>query len=572
MPISKVLKVNSDAELLSYIINANPELSSEIDLPVQGQSLAPIGKIIVSNERFKNAFINTINLIGLTVIDRNYWENPWKGFTDRGTLRFGQTVRELFVEMAKVFDYQATVNNPTNFLTNVVPDVFNYLHELNFQKYYKTTTSDEEIAMAFSEEGGLMRLIEQIVQSLYKGYSYDMYIVSKYMLCRRILDGTVTSIEIDNYGSLTNRQRVSFIKNVSSKMKFLSPNYNPAGVHNSSDFNDQILIMNTDFEADYDTDVLATSYFMDRAQFKTNYALIDGFNNHDTARLLEVLGSQYVPFTEGELTALAAIPCVIVDREWFQIYTYSLDNASDPAGDGTRKTSFFNPETLRNNHWLHAWKVFSTSPFMQAVVFTKDVAPAVSAIDVSPATADVSAGQNVQMTAAVTTTGFANKSVLWEITADSETDPEKQATINQNGLVKIPAGHAKYNAGTQGDYRMAISTALVTSESITIDGITYTADASDDTAAKQASAIAALFSGSVKYTVSVVSSTTVKFLEKSGKYGEGAPTYDDSAMTTGKVTWSTQTEGVATNTGQIVVKATSVFNKTTNDTATLTVK
>ena len=35
MALNKVLKVNNDTELLSYIINVTPELSSEIDLPVQ---------------------------------------------------------------------------------------------------------------------------------------------------------------------------------------------------------------------------------------------------------------------------------------------------------------------------------------------------------------------------------------------------------------------------------------------------------------------------------------------------------------------------------------------------------
>lgn len=464
MPYTKgAIKANNDAELLSYIINVTPELREEIDLPVQGESIAPIGKIIVSNERYKNAFLNTINLIGLTVIDRVSWENPWRVFTDRGRINFGQTVRELFVEMAKVYDYQSTVDNPTNFLANVVPDVFNYLHELNFQKYYKTTTSDEEIAMAFTEEGQLMDLIEKIVRSLYVGYEYDMYIVSKYMLCRRILDGTVTPVEIDGYGSLTSRERVSAIKNVSNLMTFLSPNYNPAGVHVASAFDDQILIMNTDFQADYDTSVLATSYFMNEAQFKSNYALIDGFNNHDTARLLEVLGDQYVAFTETELTALANIPCVIIDRQWFQVYTYSLDNASDPAGDGTRRTSFFNPETLRNNHWLHAWKVFSTSPFMPAAVFTKDVTPAVSAVSVSPSTAVVTPGQSLKLSATVTATGFANKAVQWSVTTSTE---GAKASIKQDGTLTIDKdtqGQASFTVTAKSVYNTAVSgTATVT--------------------------------------------------------------------------------------------------------------
>lgn len=436
MPLSKVLKAANDSELLSYIINVTPELATEIDLPVQGESIAPIGKIIMSNERFKNAFINTINLIGLTVIDRNYWEDPWEGFTERGTLNYGQSVRELIVDIADVYDYNTYANNPTHFLQNVVPNVYNYIHEVNYQKFYKTTTSDEQMAMAFNTEGGLMDLIEKIIGSLYEGYKYDKYIVNKYMLCRRILDGTITSVEIDGYGSMTPRQRVAFIKNISNKMTFRSPNYNPAGVRVATPFADQIMILNTDFEADLSTDVLATSFFIDQAKFKTDLALIDGYGNHDTARLTELLGSAYIPFTDAELTALAGIPCVIIDREFFQDYNYSLDNAVDVATNGTHSTNFYNPETLKNNHWLHTWKVVSTSPFKQAVVFTKDVTPAVSSVTVSPSTAVVTQGQSLQLSATVVTTGFANKAVTWTVATSTE---GADATITEAGVLTISA-------------------------------------------------------------------------------------------------------------------------------------
>ena len=294
MGLNKVLKVTSDSELLSFIINTTPELASVIDLPVQGESIAPIGKIIMSNERMKNAFINALDLIGLTVIDRNYWEDPWEGFTNRGTLNYGQSVREMIVDIADVFDYNQYANDVDHFLENVVPNVYNYVHEVNYQKFYKTTTSDEQMAMAFNTEGGLFDLIEKIVTSLYEGYKYDKYIVNKYMLCRRILDGTVTSVKIADYSSLTPRQRVSFVKNVSSMMTFRSPKYNPAGIRIATSFEDQIMILNTDFEADMSTEVLATSFFRNDAEMKTNLALIDGYNTHDTARLAELLGSAYI--------------------------------------------------------------------------------------------------------------------------------------------------------------------------------------------------------------------------------------------------------------------------------------
>lgn len=438
-------KATSNAELLSYIMNIEPTLKQEIGLPVQGEDIAPIGKIIVNNERYKNAFINAVNVIGLDMIDRNYWEDPWEEFTNNGYLRYGDSAREMVVDIADVFDYNKFVNDPDHFLENQVPNVLQYIHPLNYQKFYKTTTSDEQIAMAFANEGGLLTLIDEIISSLYEGYKYDKYIVNKYMLCRRILDGTVTSVQIANYASLTPRERVSAMKNVSSLMTFRNPKYNPAGLRIATPFKDQIMIMNTDFESTLTTEVLATSYFLNEASFKTNLALIDGYGNHDSARLLEVLGDQYVPFTEGELAELDTIPASIIDREWFQNKTYSLDGAMETqvedvmssSSAGIRRTSFFNPETLRNNHWLHYWGIKSTSPFKQAVVFTTE-SVGVTSVTVSPATASLASGQvgKLTLTATVVTTGFANKAVVWTV---DDSSAEDGVVITQDGELTVPA-------------------------------------------------------------------------------------------------------------------------------------
>ena len=436
MALNNVLRVNSSSELMSFIINQNPELSSNIDLPVQGESIIPIGKMILSNQRYKNAFLNTINVIALTVISRNYFKNPWEEFTEKGSISYGQTVRELAVDIADVNDYNYYVNNATHFLNTVVPNVYNYLHELNFQKFYKTTTSDEQLAMAFTSEAGLMDLVEEIVNSLYKGYEYDKFLVNKYMLARRIVDGTITPVEIDGYGSLTPRQRVAAIKTVSNKMAFMSPNYNPAGLRRATAFEDQYLIVDANTEAEYTTEVLATSYFRNDAEYRTNLALVDDWTSWDSARLSEVLGSAYTEFQEGELTALGNIAGVVISREFFKNYTYALDNAAE--ADNTRVTMFYNPETLKANHWLHAWKIFSTSPFEQAAVFTKDVTPNVTAIDVSPATATVSAGNTLQLSATVTAAGFANKAVTWEVTTAAGETAGHKVTVDLNGLVSIP--------------------------------------------------------------------------------------------------------------------------------------
>lgn len=72
---------------------------------------------------------------------------------------------------------------------------------------------------------------------------------------------------------------------------------------------------------------------------RANLKLIDDFTNHDTARLAEVLGSQYVSFTDSELSQLANVPAVLISREWFMDYDYALDNA----GAETKMTEFYNP-------------------------------------------------------------------------------------------------------------------------------------------------------------------------------------------------------------------------------------
>ena len=434
MSIKKgTLKAKNSAELLSYIINVTPELRDEIDLPVQGASIKPIGRIIVNNERYKNAFINTVNLIGLTVIKRNGWDNPWD-FTKRGTLRFGQQVRELILDLADVYDYNTYANDVDKFLENSVPDVYNYIHEINFQKWYRITTSDEQVAMAFDSEESLLNFIDETIGMLYQSLMYDEFLVDKYMLCRRLLDGTVTARYIDDFATLTPRERVTIMKGVSNKMTFRSRNFNPAGIRRATSFDNQIMILNTEYDAEITTEVLATSFFRNDAEMKIQARLIDSFYETDEERLAEVLGDAYIPFTEAEKAKLASVPAVIISNEWFMDYDYALTSESeDLEGNtvaGRKYTEFYNPSTLKNNHFLHYWGVKSTSPFENAVVFTT-IEGSVDSITVSPETATVSAGLSVDMVATVETTGFVNKAVVWSLSDGAE------ATIDTKGHLVV---------------------------------------------------------------------------------------------------------------------------------------
>ena len=108
-------------------------------------------------------------------------------------------------------------------------------------------------------------------------------------------------------------------------------------------------------------------------------------------------------------------------------YYYALDGVSE-----TKSTEFYNPVTLKNNHFLHIWKCFSSSPFENNAVFTKDNVT-VNSVSVNPNPVTSSVGQSVQFTANVVTTGFANKAVTWSSSND-------KVTIDAFGKAQILEG------------------------------------------------------------------------------------------------------------------------------------
>lgn len=433
----KSLKVTNNEELISFIINETPELKGELDLPVQGQGTKKYGEIIMNNERYKNAFINAINLIGLTIIKRNEWENPWESFANQGTLKYGQQIREMITDLAKVFDYNKEYNNKTKFLESFVPDVYSYLHEVNFQKVYATTINEAELLMAFDSDDGLLDFIADVIQNLYETFNYDKYQMDKYQLARRLVNGTITPVQIENFENLTPIQILTKMKSYSNKLTFKKPNFNPAGIRKATPFNKQIVMLDTDGEAEYTTEVLSKTFFKNEAEFKTNLALIDGFGEFDVERLKELLEDDFIEFTQEEIEQLQNVAGLILSDKWFMDFYKALNSNNT---DGKTKIEFINPTTLERNIFLHVHMALSTSPFENAIVFVKNK-PSITSVEVSPSELSVSSGQTIKLNAKVVAVGMANKAVQWSV-EKSDGDTEKSKVIvDQKGNVTIPSDY-----------------------------------------------------------------------------------------------------------------------------------
>lgn len=145
----------------------------------------------------------------------------------------------------------------------------------------------------------------------------------------------------------------------------MSSKYNEAGVQTTTPRARQVCFLDAMFDAQYDVNVLAAAFNMEKAEFIGSRFLIDDFTTFDNARW-DVIRSESTGLetvTAAELAIMADVIGVFVDENWFQIY----DNMS-------KFTEKYVAAGLRWNYFYHNWKTISTSPFSNAVVFVKSTA------------------------------------------------------------------------------------------------------------------------------------------------------------------------------------------------------
>lgn len=409
--ILNVIRNNATVNYQNYV----PEATADAD------SIREIGAVIMDNPQLQNEFLSAlVNRIGRVLITSKMYDNPWSMFK-KGTLEFGETIEEIFVNIAKPFQFDPNVAE-TNLFKREIPDVRSAFHIMNYQKYYKTTIQNDQLRQAFLSWQGITDLIAKIVDSMYTGANYDEFQTMKYMLAKHILNGRMYPVTIPAVTEANMKSIVSTIKGVSNNYEFMSNKYNVAGVQNFSKKNDQYLLINSKFDATMDVEVLASAFNMDKAQFTGQRVLVDSFGSLDIERLNILFADDptYTEISESDLQALDAIPCVLVDKEWFMIF----DNFYN-------FTEQYNGEGLYWNYWYHVWKTFSISPFANNALFIPGV-PAVTSVTVSPANATVKAGQTISLSAIVQTEYFAPQSLNWS--SDTE-----GVTVSKGGLVTVGA-------------------------------------------------------------------------------------------------------------------------------------
>jgi hypothetical protein len=414
---------NSSVDILNAIRN-NASINYKDYVPqatADSDSIREIGAVIMDYPALQNEFLSAlVNRIGRVILTSKSYDNPWAMFK-KGMLEFGESIEEIFVNIANPFQYDPHVAE-TNVFKREIHDVRSAFHIMNYQKFYKATISNDQLRQAFLSIDGITDLIAKIVDAMYSGANYDEFQTMKYMLAKHILNGLMNPVTIPPINSENMNSIVSTIKGVSNKFTFLNSKNNFAGVMNHTPKQEQYLLVNSQFDATMNVEVLASAFNMDRAEFDGHHVLVDSFGDLDIERLNILFADDptYTGISAEELKALDAIPCVLVDSDWFMIF----DNYQN-------FTEQYNGEGLYWNYWYHVWKTFSVSPFSNNAVFVAGT-PVVNKVTVTPSEATVSAGGQLQLSVTVETDNYAPQSVIWSITGK-----DTKASISSTGMLKV---------------------------------------------------------------------------------------------------------------------------------------
>lgn len=348
--ILNTIRQNANYEYQSLV----PEISSVHEIP-------KVGEVLYGYPSLANQFINAlVNRIALVNVKAAVFNNAYAELK-KGYLEFGESVEEVFVNIAKAREFSAE-KAASRELKRTIPDVRSAFHTMNWRVQYPVTIQDEDLRMAFTSANGVQDLIAKIVNSVYTASEYDEYLLFKYAIVKAIAHGKMHVVPVD-VSNIKNAAKA--FKGASNMLTFMKTDYNMAGVHVSTPKEDQYIFLDAMFDAEYDVDVLSAAFNMDKAMYEGHHKIIDDFDTFDNDRfeVIRANSDMIEEVTSAELALMSNVVGVLVDKEWFQFY----DNQNKFTETYVASGEYW-------NYFYNVWKTISTSPFSNAIVFVKSTA------------------------------------------------------------------------------------------------------------------------------------------------------------------------------------------------------
>lgn len=370
----------SNQEILNQILtNASMEYQNVV--PEALGYGGNVSDVFAQYPTAKNEFINTLtNQVVRSVIYSKVFHNPLQMFHG-GKLEVGQSIEQLFVEMAEVkgFLEMEQSDEVKDLIGTAKPDVHALYVSRNYAYKSKVSISEEQIAGAFRSPDGLAQLVNHLASSIVSGIYYqefkDMKAIinahaqGKYLarvdatgkMVETKLTNTVLpngqSAKVVNIGAKgTDEEKgkavSEAVRGLAGRLRFPSTEYNSAKVLTWTNPEDLVFITTPEMVAKLDVNVMAQAFNVSLAELNVRTVIVDELPTQICASAT-ALGT-------GVATAEA------------KVYGILLDKAFIVAKDTVNQTETMRiANQLKTNMWYHKQGIMSTCYFANYVIIAE---------------------------------------------------------------------------------------------------------------------------------------------------------------------------------------------------------
>lgn len=298
------------------------------------------------NRPWLNQFMDIlINRIAYTYVHNKIFENPFSIFK-RQQLEYGTTVAEAALKFIQAHSYRDDWGDRVGDIENLLkvhrPDGSVAYHTVNREDTYPISINQMELRGAFNNEYGLNNLISAVMQLPYNSDNYDEYrifleLISFYEQEHGFFKHQLTAVPTDE---ATGKEFLQAVRTYAGTLRFPSSLYNALSVTdipvwvNADEQDELILITTPEVMASLSVEVLSSVFNVELAEIKYRTLLVDKLPIDGAVALLTT-------------------------SDFFVCADYAYET-----------TSFFNPQTMTENYYLHHIGMYSVSPFVPAILFT----------------------------------------------------------------------------------------------------------------------------------------------------------------------------------------------------------
>lgn len=332
------MAVNNSTILEKAWLQGTNDFQQRIPDPTQSSMSQVVDALFdPMNRMYLNQFIDTlVNRIGRTIVRSKRWDNVLRAFK-QDNLRYGNTIQEIAPKWIKAHSY---LDSDETLLKLQRPEAQSWYHSVSRQDRYDISIVDMELRRAFTQEYGLNEFISAIMEVPQSSDNYDEYLCMKQLIATYenrwgFYKEHVTAVTDEASG----KDLLTKVRTYAGKLKFPSTLYNCSEMNDIPVFakeDELILITTPETEASLDVNTLASVFQLDKADLKYHKVIIDEF-------------------------PIAGAVALLTTRDWFVVHDVVYET-----------TSFYNPQTLATNYYLHHHEIVSCSPFVPAILFTID--------------------------------------------------------------------------------------------------------------------------------------------------------------------------------------------------------